>query len=242
MKDFLRNIAEKDLYYIAEDMGVREESIDRFMKKRFMTLMVFLFLSIPAAIFKVPVGIGVIVVGVFIYRNAYTSYKKQYEGFLFQREFEFNSLMKMMIPYLKQGADQGEEGNSFYTVLGKCHRRLDKGIIKDNLERLMVDMVDQPNSILPFRRFAADSSGSDDADLIMLTIYEYQANSSDISIIDELGHLITERMMRSIDVIIKGKVSRFGTFPTVVTMYPLMIIFAYTIGVAIYEMAGFGGG
>ncbi|MFN3093375.1 hypothetical protein ACK3EU_16380, partial [Bacillus pumilus] len=61
------------------------------------------------------------------------------------------------------------------------------------------------------------------ARLFMLTLYEYQQNSKDDSIIYELGKMTNEQLFMTVDDIIEYKLRKFGTFPTKVAM-PVMIV------------------
>ena len=65
--------------------------------------------------------------------------------------------------------------------------------------------------------------------LFMTTLYDYQQNTFDSSIIEELGKMASEQLFNGVDEIIEFKLRKFNMFPTKITMLSLIIVFGYMI-------------
>ncbi|PEY45588.1 hypothetical protein CN356_31995, partial [Bacillus cereus] len=72
--------------------------------------------------------------------------------------------------------------------------RMENPVDKNSLAKLMSEMTDKPNDIQPFTDYAMRSSGSDMSINIMQTIYDFQQNSSDTNVINELGQMTSAEL------------------------------------------------
>ena len=113
--------------------------------------------------------------------------------------------------------------------------RVEDTDIKENLERLIIEMNDNPNSSEPFKNFALNASGEDEAVLFMHTLYDYQQHSYDKSIIQELGRMASDDLFKGVDEIIEFKLRKFNMFPTKLTMINLLIVLGYLVGTFVNE-------
>ncbi|MDO7204246.1 hypothetical protein Q5M85_08950 [Paraclostridium bifermentans] len=89
-------------------------------------------------------------------------------------------------------------------------------------------MNDDPNSEKPFKEFALKTSGTNESVLFMTTLYDYQQNTDDSSVITELGRMASDQLFNGIDDIIEYKLDKFNMFPTKITMLSIVIIFGYS--------------
>ncbi|AZV54787.1 hypothetical protein DKE43_17615 [Bacillus pumilus] len=194
-----------------------ELSFERFQKKRFFKAVSIFLASLPVIAFKPVVTLIALALACFIYHMDYRKIKGWYEVEKFQRELVFFKFSREVYIYLL------ENMSTVYQAFERLSSRVDEGLLKDSLKKLLISMNESPNDVQPFIDFANDTSGSDSARLFMLTLYEYQQNSKDDSIIYELGKMTNEQLFMTVDDIIEYKLRKFGTFPTKVAM-PVMIV------------------
>ncbi|PFD12263.1 hypothetical protein CN269_30580, partial [Bacillus thuringiensis] len=95
----------------------------------------------------------------------------------------------------------------------------------------------KPNDIQPFTDYAMRSSGSDMSINIMQTIYDFQQNSSDTNVINELGQMASTELQRSIDEIIAFKLKRFNFFPTKIVMSSFILVVGFAAAVLVYHLS-----
>jgi hypothetical protein len=223
-QNFWHRIAEHDLYQMLQEMGLNEERFVKFQKKRFtlslLMFIPFIFFSIFFNKWLFIAGVGV---GVFVWTNEYNRATKFYRNFQFEKQLDFSKFMRMLIPYLLQS------GATLYSVFNRMLGRLDEGHVKRCLERLLIEMNEQPNSEEPFKKFAIDASGTDSAVLFMTTLYDFQQNTFDHSIITELGQMASEELFEGVDDIIAYKLRKFVMYPTKLTMASFLITAGYAV-------------
>jgi len=118
----------------------------------------------------------------------------------------------MLIPYLLL------PNVTLYHVFNRMLFKVEDEHMKTCLERLIIEMNEQPSAEAPFINFGQDAGGTDQANLFMTALYDYQQNSSDPSIVEELGKMASDELFYGVDEIIKFKLSRFHTFPMRLTM------------------------
>ena len=224
--NFLQKIAESDLAVTLDEMGYDESYLIKWQKKRLIkALAVVLASAFFSAFFFswiLPIGIGL---AVFVWLSEYKRVKKVYFRFKFEKNLAFARFMRMLIPYLLQ------TGATVYGAFNSMLNRLDDGHVKDALRRLLIEMNQEPNSEMPFRRFAMDASGTDQAILFMTTLYDYQQSSNDTSIIRELGKMATEQLFEGINEIVEFKLKKFIMFPTKLVMTSFLLVLGYAIAV-----------
>ncbi len=101
----------------------------------------------------------------------------------------------------------------------------------------MSELTDKPNDIHPFTDFAMRSSGTDMSILFMQTIYDFQQNSYDTNVIDELGKIASAALQRSIDEIVTFKLKRFTFFPTKIVMSAFLIVVGFAAAILRYNLS-----
>lgn len=220
-------LAEKDLESMLMKMRYGEEKFYEIQQKRVIKFFIMLILSGLLGFFSIiftAFGIGL---ACYQWMSQYRFIQRSYKQFLFQQQLSFSKFSRMLIPYLYQ------KNATLYNVFNRMLLRIDDGFIKDCLERLIIEMNDSPNSSEPFLRFAQSASGTDEAILFMHTLYDYQQNSFDQSIIQELGRMASEELFKGIDEIIAFKLRKFNMFPTKLTMINLIIVMGYMLAVFI---------
>lgn len=233
--DFWEKMAEDELYYKLREMGNEEAAIRSYQKNRFFQAIMIASLGLIVAFFAKNLmfaGLGLLL-GIVVYMMRISSVRGMHSQWKFEREMAFSRFVRLLIPYLKQS-----DGNaSLYTTFNKMLARLDDETDRNSLYMLMGEMSDRPGDIQPFYDFAERSSGSDMAYLIMSTIYDFQESTTDTTVIDELGQMASEQMMKSIDEIIAFKIRRFGMFPTKVVMSSFILVVGLAVGIVIDAVA-----
>ena len=221
-------LAEKDLYRMLKELRYTDEMFIKYQKNRFTKSILFLVAGIILAFIQPYLIIAGIVLALFQWTNEYKRVKRFYNNSLFQKQLTFSKFTSMLIPYLLQS------NATLYNVFNKMLFRLEEGYVKSSLENLIIEMNDNPNSEEPFKKFALTASGTDQAVLFMTTLYDYQQNTFDSSIIEELGKMASEQLFNGVDEIIEFKLRKFNMFPTRITMLSLIIVFGYMISTFVH--------
>ncbi|AQS42459.1 hypothetical protein LSG23_20725 (plasmid) [Bacillus velezensis] len=227
-RPFWLKIAESDLFSMLNEMGYEKKDVLKFQKKRFFKSLLIFIMSCIAALFinNLLIVLGLIL-AVFLWLAEYKSVQKKYRDFRFKKQLVFNKFTRLLIPYLLQ------KGATVYKVLNKMRNRIEDGHVKDALQRLLIGMNEKPNSEEPFRQFAIDASGTDQAILFMTTLYDFQQSTSDTSVIEELGKISSQELFKGVDDIISYKLRGFFMFPTKLTMATLLIVGGYCLATII---------
>lgn len=230
---FWHKIAESNLFSMLLEMGDQESAIIKFQKKRLLKSILALVAGIIAGIlynkFIILLGIGL---AVFVWMNEYKRVTRFYKNFLFEKQLVFNKFTRMLIPLLLQ------KGATLYVVLNKMRDRIEDGYVKEALERFLIALNEKPNSEKPFYQFAVEASGTDQAILFMTTLYDYQQNSYDTSILEELGRMSSQELFEGVDEIINFKLRKFSLFPTKLTMATFLIILGYAVAMIVDTIKG----
>lgn len=223
---FLQKTAESDLFSALQEMGYDHVFALKFQKKRFLKVVTVMVAGIMFSFFFAPwlFLIGIILGGI-VWLNEYKRMKRIYNHFKFQKNLAFAKFMRMLIPYLLQ------TGATVYGAFNSMLTRIEDEHLINCLKRLLVDMNQNPNSDKPFRNFALDASGTDQAILFLTTLYDYQQSSADTSVIFELGQMANEQLFAGIKEIVAYKVRKFVMFPTKLVMVSFLIVLGYATAV-----------
>ncbi|MGG3663002.1 hypothetical protein [Bacillus gobiensis] len=217
-------MAEHNLYDMCKEMGFTEERFIKYQKKRLFRALLFGFpLIVVAFFFQWWWSLAGISISAFLWWNEYNRAKKFYGKFNFEKQLQFSKFTRMLIPYLLQ------TNATLYSVFSRMLDRVEEGHVKSSLERLLIEMNEYPNSDEPFVRFAKDASGTDSSILFMTTLYDFQQNTYDHSIIMELGQLSSAQLFEGVDEIISFKLRKFSLYPTKLTMASFVITLGYAI-------------
>ncbi|MCM3603127.1 hypothetical protein M3175_20520 [Robertmurraya korlensis] len=221
---FWIRIAEHNLYDMCKEMGFTEDRFIKYQKKRFLRAILLGFPLILAALFtQWWWALAGVVISGFLWWNEYNRAKKFYGNFNFEKQLQYAKFTRMLIPYLLQ------TDATLYSVFTRLLDRLEDSHVKRALERLLIEMNEYPNSEIPFVRFAKDASGTDSSILFMTTLYDFQQNTYDQSIIMELGQLSSDQLFEGVDEIITYKLRKFALYPTKLTMSSFVITLGYAI-------------
>lgn len=224
----MNQLLNNDLKEKLLEMGNSEVAIYNFQKKRlYLSILSVLSALVLIMIHQQFVGLGAIVLAVFMWFQQERKVKKMYQFFQFKKQLNFSKFMRLMIPYLLQ------ENDSLYSIFNRMYTRIEDQYIKKNLETLMVEMNEYPGVIAPYEQFAQRCSSSETAVLFMTTLFDFQQSSFDSSVIKELGQIASEELFTSIDDIAALKLKRFGMFPTKMTMGSFLITMGFIIGLII---------
>ncbi|AWC30987.1 hypothetical protein R6231_14620 [Bacillus cytotoxicus] len=229
-----RLLAEEKLYDMLMEMGNTKKMIDKFQKKRIKQTLVmvvigfFMGLFLSKWCYLLAIGLPI-----FFYRSKYNNVVKTYNAFKFERHLSFIKFMRLLIPYLKES----EGGTSLYQILRKILKRTENPVDANSIAKLMSELTDKPNDIQPFTDFAIRSSGTDMSVLFMQTIYDFQQNSYDTNVIDELGKIASAELQRAIDEIVTFKLKRFAFFPTKIVMSSFLMVVGYAAAILVYNLS-----
>lgn len=232
-KKFYRLIAEKDLYFMLQEMGNTQRRIDEFQKKR---LLQSIFIAVIFLLFGLLLSrmfyIGALIGPVLFYKMKYKKIASKYTTWKFQRHLQFSKFTRLLIPYLKQSKGQV----SLYSIFNRLLQRMEDEQDRNSLYKLMSEMSSKPNDIEPFIDFANRSSGTDMSVLFMSTIFDFQQSTFDTSVIDELGKIASEELINGIDEIINFKLKRFVFFPTKIVMSSFIVVIGFAIAVLLANL------
>lgn len=226
-------LAEKDLYKMFKELRYTDEMFIKFQKNRFRKCILFLLTGLMLGFIKIQLVLIGVVLALVEWTRAYKQLKGYYNNSVFKKQLTFSKFTRMLIPYLLQS------NSTLYNVFNKMLLRLEDGHVKSCLENLIIEMNNNPNSEDPFKEFALKASGTDQAVLFMTTLYDYQQNTFDSSVITELGKMASEQLFNGVDEIIDFKLRRFNMFPTKITMLSIIITFGYMISTFIYLFKDF---
>ncbi|MEG0857391.1 MAG: hypothetical protein RSG52_13030 [Terrisporobacter sp.] len=226
-------LAEKDLYKIFKELRYTDEMFIKFQKNRFKKCALFLIAGFMLGFIKIQLVLIGVILALFQWTSEYKKLKSYYNNSIFKKQLTFSKFTRMLIPYLLQS------NATLYNVFNKMLIRLEDGYVKSCLEKLILEMNDNPNSEQPFKEFALTASGTDQAVLFMTTLYDYQQNTFDGSVITELGRMASEQLFNGVDEIIDFKLRKFNMFPTKITMLSIIIIFGYMISTFIHLFKDF---
>ncbi|EJQ72434.1 MULTISPECIES: hypothetical protein [Bacillus] len=229
-----RLLTEEKLYDMLKEMGNTKQMIDNFQKKRVkQTLMMAIIGFFMGLFLSKWCYLLAIALPIFFYRSKYNNVVKMYNAFKFDRHLSFIKFMRLLIPYLKES----EGGASLYQVLRKILKRTENRVDANSVAKLMSEITDRPNDIQPFTDFAIRSSGTDMSVLFMQTIYDFQQNSYDTNVIDELGKIASAELQRAIDEIVAFKLRRFTFFPTKIVMSSFLIVIGFAAAILVYNLS-----
>lgn len=218
-----------------EIMGSTNDDIIRFHQFRFAKTALIAFIPVTLSLlFKEPMFLTLSFFGALaMWFIDYFKVQQTYKVFQYKRQLDFNLFVRQLMPYLRGS------GNVLYQSLHKMKDRLDDGTTKTALITLITQMNTDVESREPYERFAQESSGQDEALLIMRNLYDYQRSSNDATTIKELGTLVDVAMEGSIDDVIKVKDERFEIESYLIGFAVLIPVLGYAIGFAINTMGVF---
>ncbi|MEK4692416.1 hypothetical protein [Bacillus sp. FSL W8-1202] len=226
--NFWLKIAESNLPAMLNEMGYNQEWFIKFQKKRLMLAIIFLGLGI---VIGASVNAWIMLLGpilaVSVWLVEYQRVLNAYKRNQFEKQLQFNKFTRLLNPLLR------EVNSTLYKALNKMLKRMDEGQVKTALKRLLIGLSDEPNSEAPFRQFAKEASGTDQAMLYMTTLFDYQQSSSDPTIINDLADMSSKQLFAGVREIIEFKLRKFAMFPTKLTMASFIPVMGYAAAMLI---------
>ncbi|WP_121606002.1 hypothetical protein [Virgibacillus sp. Bac332] len=229
-KSFWHLIAENDLYEMVEKSGYGEEEFVLFQKRRLRgSLLSVLAAIVPTVLINEWMAASAILFFVVTWRRYYTKEREEYQEMLYHKQVSWYVFQRLIVTYLQS------ENDSIYIILKKVLNRMEEGEFKTNLQRFIIDITDDPESVLPFITFAKNAAGGTDSSLTFMTaLYNFKNYSSDRSVVNELSDVARREMMRGIHDIRIEKEKGFYLFPTKIHMVNVIPMFGFMISVAYY--------
>lgn len=226
-------IGEERLYAQLREMGDRDAAIDKFQRRRVFKATLFALFTLILGIFvHFWFYVAVPIVAFASYKIQIRKVDNYYRAWKFERQLNFSKFTRLVIPYLKASG-----GNmALYTIFNRILQRLENETDRNSLYQLMGEMSDNPSDIKPFLDYAERSSGTDMSHLFMSTIFDFQQTTFNTSVIDELGKIASDDMMKSIDEIIAMKLRRFNMFPTKMVMTSFILVVGLGAGILFYNL------
>lgn len=228
-KGFWHLIAEPDLFEMVERSGHGEHEFTTFQKKRFRNaLLSMLGAAVPAILISPWLSFLGLLLFVYTWRIAYTKEKKVFQDELYDKQISWYIFQRLIVSYLTGDG----KSDSIFIVLKKILDRMDEGEFKSNIQRLIIEITDDPEKVAPFLKFARNGAGGTDPALTFMTaLYNFKNNTHDNSVIDELSDIARKEMMRGIHDIRRKKEKDFYFFPTKLTMLNVVPLFGFMASV-----------
>ncbi|MDV7678457.1 MULTISPECIES: hypothetical protein [Erysipelothrix] len=206
----LKSISQRS-YDALYEVGNTEFEIITIAKKRLLVVLLLMFGLTPIFIYKGSKPFIILlplIASTLIWFGMDRSFSTKLKEVRRDRHFEFLSFAKLIVPYLKGSS----ENKSLYSVLDKMNRRMGTGLLHDNLNRLMIEIGEEPGVPDPMIRFAKTVSNTDLAEDFMVALFDWQQTTDDVAVIARMERKITQAMMMRIDEIIKHKENRFAFY------------------------------
>lgn len=233
IKILLFTIFEENYIKILNRMGFTEAQIKKRMKKRviltifMLTIFILLFVLLNNWILLTLL----LIMPFLAFKNDYSKAKKDFESFSFNQDIQFSKFMRLIVPYLKQ-----DSGNaSLYTVFSKLIPRFE-GEFQNSLFRLMNEMVVHPNDIKPFIDFAERSSNKDVNINFMMSLFDFQNASNEVSVIEDLSEIANQELLKRTKNIVDAKGKKVSAIPFVMSFSISIILVSYLISLIIYNV------
>jgi hypothetical protein len=226
-------LIEKDYLSYLQEMGLNEQQIKARVNKRFRMTILFFILSVMAAssVDKAYFYLFCLAVPFLIYKNDFWSLKKEFNVFNIEREIAFNSFRNLSIPYLKEQKDKVNLYNIFASLNTRVHPSLQNALFQ-----LMNEMVAKPNSVEPFTDFAKKCSNSDESLNFMLSLYDFQNSSVEISVIEELSQNANAQLLKLVDEVKAIKNKKVNSIPLFVALGCGLVLIPYLFSILIFSI------
>lgn len=233
----LMKLVEQNYLSFLKEMGLDDKRIKARVNKRFRMTILFFVLSIMAAVFteEAYVYLFCLIVPFLIYKNDFWSLKKDFNIFKIEREIAFNSFRNLSIPYLKEQKDKV----NLYTIFASLNTRVHPSLQKP-LFQLMTEMVANSNSVEPFINFAKKCSNSDESINFMLSLYDFQNLSVDVSVIEELSQSANAQLLKLVDEVKYIKNKKVNSIPIFIAIGCTLILIPYLFSILIYSVSKSG--
>lgn len=222
-------VAENDLYDMVKKSGFGEKEFYYFQKKRMTrSLISSLAAIIPSLLISPWFAFSSVLFFLYTWRLMYKQERYEYDKETFDKQINWQVFKKMFRNYIQK------DNSSTVVVLKKLLLRLETSDFKDQLNRFIIDITENPEEVKPYVDFAKNAAGGSNESLTFMTnLYNYHNYPGDSSVVDELLSDTRDEMMEGIRDIRAIKERSFYFYPTKITMLQVVLLFGYMAGATI---------
>lgn len=227
------------------DMLVKMDTSVNYIQKRMQSRLVVAIVCVCVGLvagivvsnsFGILFGLGLALAGLTWYmdqRKTVDFFRK----FQLKRQIAFSQFTRLAAAYLPELKD----GTNLYSIFAKIVPRMGDQRDTAALQKLMIDMQNDPADSGPFLEFAHEFSVSNRAELVMLTIQQMYRGDVEDESIRSLANDANEDMIKQCDTIIAYKLKRFDNLTArigICAMIPIIGYFTLLVGSTVGDALG----
>lgn len=227
------------------DMLVKMDTSVNYIQKRMQSRLVVAIVCVCVGIvagivvsksFGILLGLGFAMAGLTWYmdqRKTVDFFRK----FQLKRQIAFSQFTRLAAAYLPEL----KEGTNLYSIFAKIVPRMGDQRDTAALQKLMIDMQNDPDDSGPFLEFAHEFSVSNRAELVMLTIQQMYRGDVEDESIRSLANDANEDMIKQCDTIIAYKLKHFDNLTArigICAMIPIIGYFTLLVGATVGNALG----
>lgn len=227
------------------DMLVKMDTSVNYIQKRMQSRLVVAIVCVCVGIvagivvsksFGILLGLGFVMAGLTWYmdqRKTVDFFRK----FQLKRQIAFSQFTRLAAAYLPEL----KEGTNLYSIFAKIVPRMGDQRDTAALQKLMIDMQNDPDDSGPFLEFAHEFSVSNRAELVMLTIQQMYRGDVEDESIRSLANDANEDMIKQCDTIIAYKLKHFDNLTArigICAMIPIIGYFTLLVGATVGNALG----
>lgn len=227
------------------DMLVKMDTSVNYIQKRMQSRLVVAIVCVCVGIvagivvsksFGILLGLGFAMAGLTWYmdqRKTVDFFRK----FQLKRQIAFSQFTRLAAAYLPEL----KEGTNLYSIFAKIVPRMGDQRDTAALQKLMIDMQNDPDDSGPFLEFAHEFSVSNRAELVMLTIQQMYRGDVEDESIRSLANDANEDMIKQCDTIIAYKLKHFDNLTArigISAMIPIIGYFTLLVGATVGNALG----
>lgn len=178
-------------------------------------------------------GFGGLLFGFFYYQLKGRQISKSLNGWRFKRRMAFAQLTQLLVPYLfLMKAHGGSLVEVFHLVANRLENSNDRALVV----RLIRDMQNDPNSDIPFTRFAKAFTDDPGAVIFMTAINRAAQTKGNTDVIEDLAQRAQAQLLEKVGQIAKIKEGRMVILPTYVSIIGMLINLTMVMTAMMYQM------
>lgn len=243
-RDWTKVFSEKHMFYMKElkmtNQEINEKGKKIILRSAGLALLIPLLLLTGEAFY---IALLPLVLAYILFFTEMFTIKKSFEDFDQKRHYEFLYFFQLLVPHLKQA---GATRLGLFNVLQKMETRLtpkdengEGGILKEGVNRLLIDLTNRPGNINSFKDFAKSCSGTEIAEDICVALYDWQQNSTSDKQLDRLKDSINIALDQRVEEMMNSKLDKFDFYSTRVLLSTVLLsvgILGTTIYVQIIDI------
>ncbi len=232
-KSLWLKLLSKNVIDMQHEMGDTYQRIEKWSMKLHLFYFLLILVSIVMLIRIDNKVLSVVPLGMVVLLRSASMYdvKLQFKTFSQRRHFEFLYFFTLLVPHLSSARDSK---TGLYRVLTKMEERLKEegegesdGVLKAGVNRLILEMTNNPGVLTPFIDFARTCSGTEIAEDVAVALFDFQQNSDDQQAITRLKNKVNRALEKRIGEIVDIKLRRFNWYSERV----VMAVFVFLIGI-----------